>query len=71
MTAKKTEFPNDRTAEERRKDLTDEQLKDLELAGGVEGGMPAGSAGGPGGSNPRKHSNDRAKDSPGSGQRKD
>jgi hypothetical protein len=28
--------------------LTDEQIKELELAGGVEGGMQAGSAGGPG-----------------------
>lgn len=28
--------------------LSDEQVHDLELAGGVEGGMPAGDAGGPG-----------------------
>jgi hypothetical protein len=39
-----------KTAAERRKNLTDEQIKDLELAGGVEGGMQAGSAGGPGAS---------------------
>lgn len=38
----------DRTERARRKKLTDEQLHQLELAGGVEGGMPAGSAGGPG-----------------------
>jgi hypothetical protein len=37
----------DRTANERRKNLSDEQVKELELAGGVEGGMQAGSAGGP------------------------
>jgi hypothetical protein len=42
--------PDDKTAAERRKNLTDEQIKDLELAGGVEGGMQAGSAGGPGSS---------------------
>ena len=48
MTGKNPDFPNDRTAPERRKDLTDQQVKELELAGGVEGGMPAGSAGGPG-----------------------
>ena len=40
-------FPNDKTAPARRKNLTEEQIKELELAGGVEGGMQAGSAGGP------------------------
>jgi hypothetical protein len=40
--------PADKSAERRRKKLTDEQIRELELAGGVEGGMPAGSAGGPG-----------------------
>jgi len=38
----------DKTAERRRRKLTDEQIRELELAGGVEGGMQAGSAGGPG-----------------------
>jgi hypothetical protein len=40
--------PADKSAERRRKRLTDEQIRELELAGGVEGGMQAGSAGGPG-----------------------
>ena len=44
---KRKPFPDDRTAPERREDLSDEQIKELELAGGVEGGMQAGSAGGP------------------------
>ena len=48
MSAKKPEFEQDRTEGERRKHLSDRQIKDLELAGGVEGGMQAGSAGGPG-----------------------
>jgi hypothetical protein len=47
MTDKKAGFPEDKTAHERRKNLTEEELKELELAGGVEGGMQAGSAGGP------------------------
>jgi hypothetical protein len=38
----------DKTAPERRKKLSKKQIRDLELAGGVEGGMRAGSAGGPG-----------------------
>ncbi|HZC37300.1 MAG TPA: hypothetical protein VE221_01350 [Sphingomicrobium sp.] len=45
---KKPKPKADRTARERRKNLTSEQIKELELAGGVEGGMQAGSAGGPG-----------------------
>jgi hypothetical protein len=48
MGAGSPKFPDDKTAPERRKNLTDEQIKELELAGGVEGGMQAGSAGGPG-----------------------
>lgn len=48
MNARNPEFSDDRTARERRRKLTDKQIKDLELAGGVEGGMQAGSAGGPG-----------------------
>jgi hypothetical protein len=38
----------DKTAPERRKKLSKKQIRDLELAGGVEGGMRAGSAGGSG-----------------------
>jgi hypothetical protein len=38
----------DKTAPERRRRLSKKQIRDLELAGGVEGGMRAGSAGGPG-----------------------
>ena len=38
----------DKSAPERRKKLSKKQIRELELAGGVEGGMPAGSAGGPG-----------------------
>jgi hypothetical protein len=48
MTAVKSGFPDDRTSRERRKNLSESELEDLELAGGVEGGMQAGSAGGPG-----------------------
>jgi hypothetical protein len=44
----KDQPPPDKSERERRKDLTDEQIRELELAGGVEGGMKAGSAGGPG-----------------------
>lgn len=54
MTDKKTALPKDKTERERRKDLTDKEIKDLELAGGVEGGMQAGSAGGPAASGGRK-----------------
>jgi hypothetical protein len=48
MTAKKTDFPADKTERERRKNLDERQIDELALAGGVEGGMQAGSAGGPG-----------------------
>lgn len=48
MSKRDREFPEDRTAGQRRKDLTEEEVRELELAGGVEGGMRAGSAGGPG-----------------------
>ncbi|HWI87929.1 MAG TPA: hypothetical protein VNS11_01615 [Sphingomicrobium sp.] len=54
MGAGSPKFPDDKTAPERRKNLTDEQIKELELAGGVEGGMQAGSAGGPGSSQNEK-----------------
>jgi hypothetical protein len=46
MNDKNKPAPEDRTEAERRKNLTDEEIEDLELAGGVEGGMQAGSAGG-------------------------
>jgi len=46
MTSK--DQPPDKSERQRRKKLTDEQIRELELAGGVEGGMQAGSAGGPG-----------------------
>jgi hypothetical protein len=45
MTSKTPVFPDDKTAPERRKGLSAQQIKDYELAGGVEGGMPAGSGG--------------------------
>jgi hypothetical protein len=44
----------DPTEHERRKNLSDGDVKDLELAGGVEGGMRAGSAGGPSGGDRKK-----------------
>ena len=47
MGAKKSDNPQDRTEVERRKNLDDRQIEELEQAGGVEGGMQAGSAGGP------------------------
>lgn len=47
MPPKRPGFPDDKTARERRKHLSKQEIKDLELAGGVEGGMRAGSAGGP------------------------
>ena len=48
MPGENPKFPEDKTAPARRKNLTEEQIKEVELAGGVEGGMQAGSAGGPG-----------------------
>ena len=48
MSRTKSEFPPDKTESERRKNLSRRDIKDLELAGGVEGGMQAGSVGGPG-----------------------
>lgn len=53
MNAKNREFRDDPTEDERRKNLSEEEIKELELAGGVEGGMQAGSAGGPGGDDAR------------------
>ena len=48
MSGIQSDFRKDTAESERRKDLTDRQIDELELAGGVEGGMRAGSAGGPG-----------------------
>ena len=45
MTSKNPAFPDDKTAAERRKGFSKQQIKDYELAGGVAGGMPAGSGG--------------------------
>lgn len=47
MNAKQSELPDDKAAATPREHLSKRQIKDLELAGGVEGGMRAGSAGGP------------------------
>jgi hypothetical protein len=47
MSGPSPDFPDDKTAPERRKNLTEQEIKDLKLAGGVEGGMEAGSGGGP------------------------
>ena len=47
MNQNKRDVAADPTEGERRKNLSDEQIEELELAGGVEGGMRAGSAGGP------------------------
>ena len=50
MTGSKANSPDGKNARERRKKLSKPEIEDLELAGGVEGGMQAGSAGGPGAS---------------------
>lgn len=50
MNAKDPGFPEDRTEKQRKQNLSDQQVKAMELAGGVEGGMQAGSAGGQSGS---------------------
>lgn len=59
MEPRKPDVADDRTEQERRKNLSKEQIKELELAGGVEGGMQAGSAGGPG-ANPAAEEKDPA-----------
>jgi hypothetical protein len=59
MNAKHRPFREDPTEGERRKNLSEEQIEDLELAGGVEGGMQAGSAGGPAGDEARAKSTER------------
>ena len=48
MSGTKSKFRDDKTEIQRRKNLSDREIEELELAGGVEGGMQAGSAGGPG-----------------------
>lgn len=48
MTSAKDQTRDDKTARERRKRPSKQEIRNLELAGGVEGGMLAGSAGGPG-----------------------
>lgn len=48
MHPKTRDFPDDPTAAERRKELRAGDLEALSLAGGAEGGMAAGSAGGAG-----------------------
>ena len=48
MTSAKDQTQDSNTARERRKGLSKQEIRDLELAGGVEGGMETGSAGGPG-----------------------
>jgi hypothetical protein len=45
MSGQNPDFPDDKTAPQRRKNLTGQQIKNLKLAGGVEGGMQAGSGG--------------------------
>ena len=47
-------LPDDGTRRERRKALTPREIQDMELAGGVEGGMEAGSGG------PREPSSDES-----------
>lgn len=46
MKRKTSGLPDERTERRRRKNLSDEQVNELERAGGVEAGMQAGSAGG-------------------------
>lgn len=51
--------------EEHKPKPTAEQIRDYELAGGVEGGMPAGSAGGPGQADAEERPDAAAKDKKG------
>lgn len=48
MTSARDQNRVGKTARERRKRLSKQEIRDFELAGGIEGGMQAGSAGGPG-----------------------
>ena len=47
MIAKPSGSQGDKAGRQRPKPLSDKKIRELELAGGVEGGMEAGSAGGP------------------------
>ena len=47
MIAKPSGSQGDKSSGQRRRPLSDKNIRELELAGGVEGGMEAGSAGGP------------------------
>ena len=58
MNGKHREFRDDPTEGERRKNLSEDEIEELELAGGVEAGMQAGSAGGPRGDEARAKSSD-------------
>lgn len=64
MAEEKTGFPEDKTERERRKNLTAAQVEELDLAGGVEGGMQAGAAGGPGQADVEARDRDDGDDSP-------
>lgn len=65
MTSKDKPFPDDKTAAQRRKGLSKQEIKDLELAGGVEGGMQAGSGGPPPKDDERTGDEQSGKGSPG------
>lgn len=54
MNQKDRKFAHDPTEPQRRKNLSDDEVEELELAGGAEGGMQAGSAGGPSGQDDRR-----------------
>lgn len=60
MTSADDQTRSDKTAPERRRKFSKQEIRDLELAGGVEGGMQAGSAGGPG----ERDSSNKAKAAP-------
>jgi hypothetical protein len=47
MIAKPSGSQGDKAGRQRHKPPSDKKIRELELAGGVEGGMEAGSAGGP------------------------
>jgi hypothetical protein len=47
MSSKQKRASADPSKKDRSEDMTDEEIHELEISGGVEGGMKAGSAGGP------------------------
>jgi hypothetical protein len=55
MQPDRPQFPDYLTSKERPKSHSEEEIDELELAGGVEGGMPAGAAGGPGEGDKKEH----------------